>query len=101
MLSKSSRASIGLLSVALIATATVSIVPQSAIAAHARHLHHHTYLHHRGTWLAGGATLPYGPEYGFLPTAPARTPYEARVIRLSRAFGFRRVVRSADERLHE
>jgi hypothetical protein len=69
MPSKSSRASIGLLPVALIAAATVSIVPQSAVAAHARHLHQ-TYLHHRGTWLARGATLPYGPEYGFLRQLP-------------------------------
>ena len=69
-MSKSSRASIGLLPVVLIATAAVSIFPQSAVAAHARYLHH-TYSHHRGTWIAHGATLPYGPEYGFLRQIPA------------------------------
>ena len=70
MLSKSSGASIGLLSVALIATATVSIAPQSAVAAHARYFHHTYPQHHHRTWLARGATLPHGPEYGFLRQLP-------------------------------
>jgi hypothetical protein len=69
MPSKSSRASIGLLPVALIAAAIVSIVAQSAVAAHPRHLHH-TYPHHHGAWVARGATVPYGPEYGFLRQLP-------------------------------
>ena len=81
MLSKSSRRASAILSVALIATATVSIAPQSAIAAHARYLHH-TYPHHHGTWLARRATLPHGPEYGFVRHSPL-TPCGVRVTRLS------------------
>jgi hypothetical protein len=52
----------------------------SAAAANLRHTRHahtshsypgHAYASHRhGPWFAHGATLPYGPEYGFLRRVP-------------------------------
>ena len=78
MLSGTLRKRIGLLAVALIAVA--SIGAQSAVAANVRHAHHtyvsHAYARHayasyrHGPWYARGATLPYGPEYGFLRRVP-------------------------------
>ena len=78
MVSGTLRKRIGLLAVALIAVA--SIGAQSAVAANVRHAHH-TYVSHaharqayasyrHGPWYARGATLPYGPEYGFLRKLP-------------------------------
>ena len=78
MLSGTLRKRIGLLAVTLIAVA--SIGAQSAVAANVRHAHHayvsHAYARHayasyrHGPWYARGATLPYGPEYGFLRKLP-------------------------------
>jgi hypothetical protein len=80
MKSRILRNSIAVLSVSLIAVATVSISAHSAAAANARHTRHayasHTYSsriyasHRHGPWFARGATLPYGPEYGFLRRLP-------------------------------
>jgi len=80
MPSKTFRRTIGLLAVSLVATAAVSIGAHSAAAANARHARHayishayasHAYTSHRhGPWYARGATLPYGPEYGFLRRLP-------------------------------
>ena len=78
MLSGTLRKRIGLLAVTLIAVA--SIGAQSAAAANVRHARHayvsHAYARHayasyrHGPWYARGATLPYGPEYGFLRKLP-------------------------------
>jgi hypothetical protein len=77
------RNSIAVLSVGLIAIATVSIGAHSAAAANAHHTRHayasHPYpraayaSHRQGPWFARGATLPYGPEYGFLRRLPPNT----------------------------
>jgi hypothetical protein len=83
MLSGTLRRTIGLLAVVLIAVASTGV--HSATAAKVRHTHHpypghpypsHAYAHHayashrHGPWFARGATLPYGPEYGFLRQVP-------------------------------
>ena len=80
MLSRTRRRRIGLLAVSLIAAATVSVGTYVAAAANVRHTRHaypshaytnHAYASHRhGPWYARGATLPYGPEYGFLRKLP-------------------------------
>ena len=80
MLSRTRRRRIGLLAVSLIAAATVSVGIHVAAAANVRHTRHaypshaytnHAYASHRhGPWYARGATLPYGPEYGFLRKLP-------------------------------
>jgi hypothetical protein len=91
------RTSISLVTASLVATSLVATsVVATAIGAHAaaaenaRHTRHayaahvsagHGYAarayagrtytgHARGPWLARGATLPYGPEYGFLRKLP-------------------------------
>jgi len=74
------RRRIGLLAVSLIAAATVSVGTHAAAAANVRHTRHtypshaytsHAYAGHRhGPWSARDATLPYGPEYGFLRRVP-------------------------------
>ena len=74
------RRRIGLLAVSLIAAATVSVGTHAAAAANVRHMRHtypshaytsHAYAGHRhGPWSARDATLPYGPEYGFLRRVP-------------------------------
>jgi hypothetical protein len=77
MLNGTLRKRIGLLAVTLIAVA--SIGAQSAVAANVRHARHayvsHSYArpyasYRHGPWYARGATLPYGPEYGFLRKLP-------------------------------
>ena len=78
MLSGTLRRTIGLLAVGLIAAASIGV--HSAAAANVRHTRHayvsHTYANHayashrHGPWFARGATLPYGPEYGFLRHVP-------------------------------
>ena len=78
MLSGTLRRTIGLLAVGLIAAASIGV--HSAAAANVRHTRHayvsHTYASHayasqrHGPWFARGATLPYGPEYGFLRHVP-------------------------------
>jgi hypothetical protein len=78
MQSETLRTTIGLLAVGLIAAATTGV--HSAAAANVRHTRHpyvsHAYAnqayasHHHGPWFARGATLPYGPEYGFLRKLP-------------------------------
>ena len=80
MLSRTRRRRIGLLAVSLIAAATVSVGTRVAAAANVRHTRHaypshaytnHAYASHRHRpWYARGATLPYGPEYGFLRKLP-------------------------------
>jgi hypothetical protein len=71
MLGKTLQMSAGLLPVSLVAAAILSIGAHSAAAADARHHPRHTYPSHYKTWYArGGATLPYGPEYGFLRHVP-------------------------------
>lgn len=87
-MSRTLRNSVAVLSVGLIAAATVSISVHSAAAANARHTRHayasHTYpngayqsrayaSHRQGPWFARGSTLPYGPEYGFLRRLPPNT----------------------------
>jgi hypothetical protein len=72
------RTTIGLLAVGLITAATGGV--HSAAAANVRHTRHpyvsHAYAnqayagHRHGPWFARGATLPYGPEYGFLRHVP-------------------------------
>jgi hypothetical protein len=65
---------------ALVFAAIVVAFPaQSALAAdHTKHSHpawhssfHHRYMSYRSPWYAPSATLPYGPEYGFLRHVPA------------------------------
>ena len=78
MLSGTLQRTIGLLAVGLIAAASIGV--HSAAAANVRHTRHayvsHTYASHayasrrHGPWFARGATLPYGPEYGFLRHVP-------------------------------
>jgi len=78
MLSGTLRRTIGLLAVGLIAAASIGV--HLAEAANVRHTRHpyasHTYANHayashrHGPWFARGATLPYGPEYGFLRHVP-------------------------------
>ena len=78
MLSGTLRRTIGLLAVGLIAAASIGV--HLAEAANVRHTRHayvsHTYAshayasHRHGPWFARGATLPYGPEYGFLRHVP-------------------------------
>jgi hypothetical protein len=63
------RKRIGLLPAGLIAAAAVLIAAQSAAAANAHRIRH-TYPGHHRTWYANRATLPYGPEYGFLRRVP-------------------------------
>jgi hypothetical protein len=76
MPSRTMRRRIGLLAVSLIAAATVSVGTHAAAAANVRHTRHtyisHAYAGHRhGPWSARvAATLPYGPEYGFLRRVP-------------------------------
>ena len=85
MLSRTRRRRIGLLAVSLTAAATVSVGTHVAAAANVRHTRHaypshaypshaytnHAYASHRhGPWYARGATLPHGPEYGFLRKLP-------------------------------
>ena len=77
MLSGTLQRTIGLLAVGF---AAASIGVHSAAAANVRHTRHayvsHTYAshayasHRHGPWFARGATLPYGPEYGFLRHVP-------------------------------
>ena len=76
MPSRTMRRRIGLLAVSLIAAATVSVGTHAAAAANVRHTRH-TYIsyayagHRHGPWSARvAATLPYGPEYGFLRRVP-------------------------------
>jgi hypothetical protein len=88
MLSGTLQRRIGLVAVGLIAAA--SIGAHSAAAENVRHTRHacasqayanhaytnhaytnHAHANHRhGPWFARGATLPYGPEYGFLRHVP-------------------------------
>jgi hypothetical protein len=78
MLSGTLQRTIGLLAVGLIAAASIGV--HSAAAANARQTRHaylsHTYAshayasHRHGPWFARCATLPYGPEYGFLRRVP-------------------------------
>ena len=78
MLNGTLRRTIGLLAVGLIAAASIGV--HSVAAANVRHTRHayvshayanHAYASHRhGPWFAHGATLPYGPEYGFLRQVP-------------------------------
>jgi len=78
VLSGTLQRTIGLLAVGLIAAASIGV--HSAAAANVRHTRHayvsHTYASHayasrrHGPWFARGATLPYGPEYGFLRHVP-------------------------------
>ena len=75
MLSRTRRRRIGLLAVSLIAAAIVPVGTHAAAAANVRNTRHtytsHAYTSHRhGPWYARGATLPYGPEYGFLRKLP-------------------------------
>ena len=75
MPSRTMRRRIGLLAVSLIAAATVSVGTHAAAAANVRHTRHtytsHAYAGHRHEpWSARDATLPYGPEYGFLRRVP-------------------------------
>ena len=80
MPSRTMRRRIGLLAVSLIAAATVSVGTHAAAAANVHHTRHayvsHAYVNHafashrHGPWFAHGATLPYGPEYGFLRRVP-------------------------------
>jgi hypothetical protein len=75
MLNRTRRRRIDLLAVSLIAAATVSVGTHVAAAANVRHTRHtypsHAHAnHHHGPWYARGATLPYGPEYGFLRKLP-------------------------------
>jgi hypothetical protein len=46
-----------------------SLGVQAAIARPLHH-HHHLYARYRGPSFAPPATLPYGPEYGFLRHVP-------------------------------
>ena len=63
----------------LLAALALSLGTQSAPAANANQgrlgkpvaHRHHPYVTHRGPSVARGATLPYGPEYGFLRHVPA------------------------------
>jgi hypothetical protein len=78
MLSGTLRRTIGLLAAGSIAAASIGV--HSAAAANVRHPRHaypsrvyinHAYASHRhGYWYARDATLPYGPEYGFLRRVP-------------------------------
>jgi len=80
MLSRTRRRRIGLLSFCHDTAATVSVGTHVAAAANVRHTRHaypshaytnHAYASHRHRpWYARGATLPYGPEYGFLRKLP-------------------------------
>jgi hypothetical protein len=80
MLSRTLQRRISLLAASLIATATVSIDGHSVASANVRRTHQahisrtyprHAYASRRhGPWFAHGATLPYGPEYGFLRRVP-------------------------------
>jgi hypothetical protein len=80
MLSRTLQRRISLLTASLIVTAIVSIEAHSVAAANVRHIRQahmsHTYpghaytSHRRGPRFAHGATLPYGPEYGFLRRVP-------------------------------
>jgi hypothetical protein len=76
MLSGTLRRTIGLLAVGLVATASIGVhAAAAANVRHARHAHvshaypNYTYASHRHGF-ARGATLPYGPEYGFLRRVP-------------------------------
>jgi hypothetical protein len=51
-------------------SALAANVDQRRINRPASH-HHHIYAMRRGPLVAPGATLPYGPEYGFLRHVPA------------------------------
>ena len=63
----------------LLAALALSLGTQSASAANANQgrlgkpvpHRHHLYATHRGPSVARPATLPYGPEYGFLRHVPA------------------------------
>jgi hypothetical protein len=71
---KRTRRSIGAVAVSLMAAATL-IGTESATAANARHVRHayvgsHYYYGAYRARAARGATLPYGPEYGFLRGVP-------------------------------
>ena len=57
----------------LLAAAGISLNAQSAAANYKRpavHRLHHVYATYRGPQFARRATLPYGPEYGFLAHVP-------------------------------
>jgi hypothetical protein len=59
----------------LVAAVAVSLTAQSAAAAHKHaapvvHRVHHAYAAYRWPQFAHPATLPYGPEYGFLAHVP-------------------------------
>ena len=78
MLNGTLRRVICLLAVGLIAAQSIGL--HSAAVANVRHTRHayvshayanHAYASHRhGPWFARGATLPYGPQYGFLRQVP-------------------------------
>ena len=56
-----------------LAAAGISLNAQSAAANYKRpavHRLHHAYATYRGPQFARRATLPYGPEYGFLAHVP-------------------------------
>jgi hypothetical protein len=70
------RRSISVVAVSLVAVATL-IGADSVAAANTRHVRHPYasphYSHYYGAYgarAARGATLPYGPEYGFLRNVP-------------------------------
>ena len=68
------RRSIGVVAVSLIAAATLigADLPAAASVRHVRHAYagpHYYYGAYRAR-AARGATLPYGPEYGFLRNVP-------------------------------
>ena len=98
------EARIGLLPVSLVAAAVLSVGTHSAAAATCapRHLPSHAYTSHHRAWSArDGATLPYGPEYGFLRHVPPNAVSGPGLyIRAGRGHSWR-VLRPADERLHK
>jgi hypothetical protein len=63
----------------LLAAVALSLSGQSAAAASDKYRHatsiahrtHHLYATYRRSYFAHPQALPYGPEYGFLPYAPA------------------------------
>jgi hypothetical protein len=83
-----------------LAAIVVSLGAQSATAASADHRRlgkplphrHHFYAMYRGPSFAPPAALPHAPEYGFLRRVPANA---------SRASAFWRVMRLANELMHE